>query len=72
MDISIKNLYYKIKDGCWHNHMSQPITIKGKTYRICIDCSKYRLFDTTTWEMYGSYFSEKPNDELTLHEKRSF
>jgi hypothetical protein len=28
--------------GCHHPHMGMPVTIGGRTYRVCSDCGKQR------------------------------
>jgi hypothetical protein len=45
--------------GCWHVHMSVPITSGRETYRACLDCGARRPFDTRNWRVYGRYYFEK-------------
>jgi len=45
--------------GCWHAHMTVPITSGCETYRACVDCGARRRFDTHRWIVYGRYYFDK-------------
>lgn len=42
--------------GCWHLDMGRPITLRQRTYRVCLDCGAHRAFDTEKWRMIGPFF----------------
>ena len=42
--------------GCWHLHLSRPITFQGETYRICSACGVRRRFDLERWETVGPFY----------------
>ena len=50
--------------GCTHSRMGRPLTVDGVTYRTCADCGARRLFDLSTWRMYGTYFYRLSQGDL--------
>ena len=41
--------------GCWHNKMSWPVRMQGRSYQVCLGCGIKRLFDEKTFRAYGPY-----------------
>jgi hypothetical protein len=41
--------------GCWHGHLSWPVTVQGYSYRVCLSCGAKRLFDENTFIGYGPF-----------------
>jgi len=47
--------------GCWHMDMSRPVTRKGETYRVCLDCGARRRFDVRAWRTLGGFYHVSPD-----------
>jgi hypothetical protein len=33
-------LAFELLIGCWHRNLSQPFTLSGWTYEVCLNCGK--------------------------------
>jgi hypothetical protein len=42
--------------GCRHREMSRPFTIRGESYRTCLDCGARKAFDTKSLRTFGPYY----------------
>jgi len=49
---SVMGWLWELLFGCRHKHVSWPITVHSRTYRVCCDCGKeFRYsWDTLTYE----------------------
>ncbi len=42
--------------GCWHRHLSRPITVDGDTYLTCLKCGARRRFDNERMRPFGPFY----------------
>ena len=42
--------------GCWHKHLTRPISDKNMSYRACIDCGARKKFDTEDFRTSGPFY----------------
>jgi hypothetical protein len=43
--------------GCWHLHLSRPITRGRHTHRACLRCGMQRRFDLENWKSTGPFYA---------------
>lgn len=43
--------------GCWHSHLSRPMTIGNETFSVCITCGARRGFDLETLQLVGDFYN---------------
>ena len=42
--------------GCWHKHLSRPMSDKNTTYQVCAECGARRRFDPEEFTAKGSFY----------------
>ena len=41
--------------GCWHKHLTRPISDKNSAYRACLECGARKEFDTESFKTSGPF-----------------
>ena len=53
--------------GCWHPHLTRPISDKNSTYQSCVECGARRQFSMERFTSTGPfYYPAKVETEQTL------
>ena len=42
--------------GCWHKHISRPISDRNSTYQVCAECGARRRFDMDEFKAKGRFY----------------
>jgi len=42
--------------GCWHKHLSRPISDRISTYQVCAECGARRRFDMDEFKPQGRFY----------------
>jgi|SwirhisoilCB2_FD_contig_31_6294546_length_314_multi_3_in_0_out_0_1 hypothetical protein len=42
--------------GCWHKHLSKPISDKNTTYQVCAECGARRRYDMDDFRPKGHFY----------------
>jgi hypothetical protein len=51
--------------GCWHKHLSRPISDKHSTYQVCAECGARRRYDTDEFRPKGRFYYPPRSDVRT-------
>jgi hypothetical protein len=53
--------------GCWHKHLSKPMSDKNTTYQACAECGARRCFDPDEFKAKGPFYYPLSADAATGH-----
>lgn len=45
--------------GCYHFHLSKPVTIGNVTYQYCSKCGARRQYDMKNFKPFGTFYCPK-------------
>lgn len=56
--------------GCWHTRMGWPVSLRGYSYQVCLNCGAMRLFNEQSFRAYGPFRNDL-EELIAWHEAKS-